>query len=118
MTHRVVWFDVPVAALDRAMKFYRAVLAIDITEDFHGMRVGVMQHADGEVSGCLVQHEDQPSAGGLLLYFNVARRIDEALSLVEANGGKIVAPKHSIGPWGFRAIVLDSEGNRIALHSS
>ena len=118
MTHRVVWFDVPVADLDRAMNFYRAVLAIEITEDFHGMRVGVMQHADGEVSGCLVQHEDRPSADGLLLYFNVDGRLDEACELVEKHGGKIKAPRHSIGPWGFRALVLDSEGNRIALHSS
>ena len=118
MTHRVVWFDVPVADLDRAMKFYRTVLAIEITEDFHGMRVGVMQHSDGEVSGCLVQHEDRPSADGLLLYFNVDGRLDEALTLVEPSAGKILTAKHSIGPWGSRAIVLDSEGNRIALHSS
>jgi len=43
--------------------------------------------------------------------------LEEAVALVEANGGKIVQPVHPIGPYGFRAIVLDSEGNRIALHS-
>jgi hypothetical protein len=43
--------------------------------------------------------------------------LDDALVKVGANGGKVIQPKHQIGPFGFRAIVLDSEGNRIALHS-
>jgi len=44
-------------------------------------------------------------------------RLDEAIATVEPNGGKIVQPKDAIGPNGFRAVVMDSEGNRIALHS-
>jgi len=36
---------------------------------------------------------------------------------VEKNGGKILKPKHQIGEHGFRAVVSDSEGNRVALHS-
>ncbi len=34
------------------------------------------------------------------------------------NGGKIIEPKKQIGPYGFRAIILDSEGNKMALHSN
>ena len=54
---------------------------------------------------------------GVLVYMNVNGRIRDAVSRVEALGGKVVEPMHAIGPHGFRAIVLDSEGNRIALHS-
>jgi len=43
--------------------------------------------------------------------------LDQAIAAVEPNGGKIVEPRHQIGPYGFRAVVIDSEGNRIALHS-
>jgi predicted enzyme related to lactoylglutathione lyase len=43
--------------------------------------------------------------------------LDEAIAAVEPNGGKIVEPKHPIGPFGFRAVIIDSEGNRVALHS-
>jgi predicted enzyme related to lactoylglutathione lyase len=52
-----------------------------------------------------------------LLYFNCQGRLDEAVAAVGPNGGKVLQPKHPIGPYGFRAVVLDSEGNRIALHS-
>ena len=44
-------------------------------------------------------------------------RIQDVVAQTEKHGGKIVQPIHSIGPHGFRAIVIDSEGNRIALHS-
>ena len=53
----------------------------------------------------------------MLLYFNCEGRLDEAIAVVEPNGGKVLEQKHQIGPYGFRAVVLDSEGNRIALHS-
>jgi uncharacterized protein len=66
----------------------------------------------------LVQMEDnKPSQYGPLIYLNVDGRLEAASSLVEKNGGKVLIPKHSIRPYGFRAIIADSEGNRIALHS-
>jgi len=43
--------------------------------------------------------------------------LDDAIAAVVPNGGKIIESKHPIGPFGFRAIVIDSEGNRVALHS-
>jgi predicted enzyme related to lactoylglutathione lyase len=53
-----------------------------------------------------------------MIYVNCDGRMPVAIAGVELNGGKILKPRHSIGPHGFRAIVLDSEGNRIALHSN
>jgi uncharacterized protein len=79
--NRAVWFDIPVADLDRAAKFYREVLA-----------VGVDKESYGDFSFCVIEHRD-------------------------GNGGSVIQDTHPIGPHGFRAVVLDSEGNRIALHS-
>jgi predicted enzyme related to lactoylglutathione lyase len=119
MANQIVWCDIPVLDLDRAVKFYSAVLGQDVKkQEFPGMMIGVLPHNDGEVGGCLFTSPDvRPSDTGVLIYLNTNGRLDAALSAVTSNGGKIVQPKHQIGPFGFRAIVLDSEGNRIALHS-
>ncbi len=116
--NQVVWFDIPATDLDRAMKFYSNVLAVEIKKEVPDMPMGVFAHGPNMVSGCIfVNNEIQPSAQGPLLYFNAEGRLDDAVSKVEKSGGKILKPKHQIGPYGFRAVVLDSEGNRIALHS-
>lgn len=116
--NRVVWFDIPVADLDRATAFYSAVLAVDITKDFNGkFTYGVIAHQEGN-GGCLVEDEAEIAAGGVLIYLNVDGRIHDAVSKVVPYGGTITKPVHSIGPHGFRAVILDSEGNRVALHSN
>jgi hypothetical protein len=47
----------------------------------------------------------------------VGKKHDQAEKAAAKNGGKVLQPKHPIGPYGFRSVILDSEGNRIALHS-
>lgn len=117
--NRAVWFDIPVADLDRATTFYEAVLAIPIhREKFGDFDFCVLDHKDGN-GGCLVPKPDEIAAnGGILLYLNVEGRIQDAASKVEPNGGTMVEGVHSIGPHGFRTIIQDSEGNRLALHSN
>ncbi|NVJ65536.1 MAG: VOC family protein [Gammaproteobacteria bacterium] len=116
LSHKIAWFDVPVLDLKRAMSFYSKVLDCDIREEFEG--VAVLQHANDEVAGCLtLDKRVQPTQHGVLIYYNVNGRLAEAVEQVTANGGKVLQAQHSIGPFGYRAIVLDSEGNRIALHS-
>ena len=119
MANQIVWCDIPVLDLDRAVKFYSAVLGQAVRkQEFPGMTIGVLPHNDGEVGGCLfTSAEEKPSDKGTMIDLNANGRLDDALSAVTTNGGKIAQPKHPIGPFGFRAIVLDSEGNRIALHS-
>ena len=119
MSNQIVWVDIPVKDLDRAIKFYSAVLGAQVKkEEFPGMAIGILPHNDGEVGGCLFKREgEEPSGKGALLYLNANGRLDQAIAAVEANGGKIIQPKHQIGPYGHRAIILDSEGNRVALHS-
>jgi predicted enzyme related to lactoylglutathione lyase len=65
-----------------------------------------------------VKDEAEIGAGGVLLYLNVDGRIQDAVGKVVPHGGSVTKSIHSIGPHGFRAIILDSEGNRIALHSN
>ncbi len=115
MANRVIWFDVPVEDLSRAIEFYSNVLDIAV-EEAHG--VAVLEHSGNDVAGCLFKSEDEkPSDSGLLLYFNVSGRLDEAMKATEQYGGKILKAKEQIGAHGYRSIVLDSEGNRVALHS-
>lgn len=116
--NRAVWFDIPVADLDRAAAFYSAVLGVAVTREDDGeFALGVIDHHDGN-GGCLVPNEAEIAAGGVLLYLNVDGRIQDAVSKVVPHGGSITKPIHSLGPHGFRAVVIDSEGNRIALHSN
>jgi predicted enzyme related to lactoylglutathione lyase len=119
MANQCVWFDIPVLDLDRAIKFYSAMLGTPVKkEQFPGMTFGLLPHQGEEVGGCLCVMENvKPSAQGPLLYLNAEGRLDQALAATQSNGGKVLQPKHQIGPYGFRAIILDSEGNRIALHS-
>ncbi|WDD97418.1 VOC family protein [Thalassomonas actiniarum] len=116
--NRAVWFDIPVADLIRAASFYSKVLAVkvDIMEE-EGVTFAVLEHGEGN-GGCLVPNEEEISAkAGIMLYLNVDGRLRDAVSQVSAHGGKVITDIHGIGPYGFRAIIHDSEGNRLVLHS-
>ena len=121
--NQIVWCDIPVKDLDRAIRFYSAVLGAPVSKEQHeGMTFAMLPHAEQHgVSGCLTTgcegSKSEPSQHGPLLYFNCQGRLDQAVAAVGPNGGKMLQPKHPIGPYGIRAVVLDSEGNRIALHS-
>jgi predicted enzyme related to lactoylglutathione lyase len=120
MSHRFVWVDIPVLDLERASAFYAAVLASPVTrEGGPGFAFGLLAHGNDDVAGCLYEPDDDnaPSAHGPLVYLNAEGRLADAVAAVAAHGGKIVQAVRQIGPHGFRAIVLDSEGNRVALHS-
>jgi predicted enzyme related to lactoylglutathione lyase len=117
--NRLVWFDIPVADLERAAAFYRGVLGVGVhVETSAAYSFAVLEHKDGN-GGCLVPKAGEiSSTAGILVYLNVNGRIRDAVQQVEKLGGRIVEPPRSMGPHGFRAIVVDSEGNRIALHAA
>jgi len=119
------WTDIPVTNLDRAIKFYSAVLRQEVCKMSEaGFEYGLLPHEEQNASGCLcvggdsVGDKNQPSQNGPLIYLSVEGRLGEAVQAVKSNGGKVLREQQQIGPHGFRAIIVDSEGNRIALHSS
>lgn len=113
------WIDIPVIDLDRAIGFYTAILNAEVQKiSEQGFEFGLLPHTDENVSGCLTVIPDrQPSQNGPLVYLNVEGQLDETLAAVKAQGRPILSEKEQIGPYGHRAIVLDSEGNAIALYS-
>ncbi|MBM4130728.1 VOC family protein [bacterium] len=117
--NRAVWIDIPVADLDRAAAFYRAVLGVGVhLEEAQGVRFGVLEHEQGNGGCLLVDPESITDRAGIMVYLNVDGRIRDAVAQVQAHGGRVLQPVHSLGPHGCRAVVVDSEGNRLALHST
>ncbi len=115
--NRAVWFDIPVVNLERAATFYKAVMGVPIeTIEMPGMRFCVIDHGEGN-GGCLVEEPASVSRGGILVYLNATGRIRDAVAQAVKHGGQVLEEVRSIGPHGFRALVVDSEGNRIALHA-
>lgn len=113
------WIDIPVVDLNRAIGFYQAILGKPVEKiSEHGFEFGLLPHIQNNVSGCLcAMPERKPSQNGPLVYLNLEGELDRAVKQVEQHGGKIVKAKEQIGPYGHRVLVLDTEGNGIALYS-
>ena len=122
MSNPIVWVDIPVQDLDRAIAFYSAVLGQKVTQEGGpGFTFGLLPHDVVSVGagGCLALEGQGLTRGtqGPLVYLDANGRLKEAVQAAVQHWGRILQPIHSIGPHGNRAIILDSEGNRIALHS-
>ena len=76
-------------------------------------------YKEGEgIGGSLSQGEDYtPSKGGVVVYLNGGEDLSTVLDKVEENGGKIEMPKTAIGENGYIAFFIDTEENKIGLHS-
>lgn len=123
-TNAINWFEIPVSDIDRARKFYESVFGIklDIME-MEGNKMAMFPYMpqSGKVSGALVEGEwYRPSSeAGPMIYLNGNPDLAEPLSRVKAAGGSIVLDKMQINEEvGCMAIFIDTEGNRIALHSN
>ena len=120
MKNSINWFEIPVKNFERAKGFYGTILSGEIMtmphlEYKYGILPGDMQNG---VTGGIVEGEGfEPSAKGPLIYLNGGDDLSVPLSKVEKAGGKILLPKSAIGGNGFMAHILDTEGNKIALHS-
>jgi predicted enzyme related to lactoylglutathione lyase len=120
MENLAVWFEIPVTDMERAKKFYSDVFGLDIDVQGLGDKpYGFFPMRGYGNSGALVKHMDfQPSAKAATIYLNGGRDLSDPLSRVEAAGGKILVPKTIISrEMGYYALFLDSEGNRVGLHS-
>jgi uncharacterized protein len=120
MENLAVWFEIPVIDMERAKKFYSEVFKLDIrVEKIADMPYGLFPMRGYGNSGALVKRMDfQPSAHAATIYLNGGRDLSEPLGRVEAAGGTILVPKTMISKeMGYCALFLDSEGNRVGLHS-
>lgn len=120
MANMINWFEIPAANFDRAVAFYREILGVEISEsEMMGTRMGFFPADDSSVSGAIVQGEGNvPSTDGSLLYLNGGSDLTNVLDRIESAGGSIILGKTEIAPEvGYFALFLDSEGNRVALHS-
>lgn len=117
----VVYFEIPVTDIDRAVKFYKSVFNFGFSKeviDHNEMALFPFNDEYRGISGALAKGEVyKPAKDGVIIYFNSVN-IDETLKLAVENGAQILYPKTSVGELGFVAEVEDSEGNRIALHQS
>jgi uncharacterized protein len=123
----VAWFEIYVDDIARAKQFYSKVLAVDLYD------MDVPNDGDGDVEFQMVSFplvEEAPNASGALVkaqgvkaggnstmvYFSCEDcSVEEGR--VEGAGGKVIKPKFPIGPYGFCAVNLDTEGNMFGLHS-
>lgn len=120
MENAINWFEIPVLDFNRALKFYSAILEIEIQPaEMLGNKIGFLPSDRTNVSGAIVQGaEYKPSQSGSLVYLNGGKDLQSVLNRVKKNEGKIVVPKTAVGPdMGFFALFIDSEGNKIGLHS-
>lgn len=122
MSSWINWFEVPVADLVRAKTFYESVFQIKMTDQVlaNGLKMAIFPGTPGTISGALCYHPEfyKPSTDGPLIYLNANPLMQEILDRIEASGGKILVPMTKISDEaGSMSVFLDSEGNRIALHS-
>jgi predicted enzyme related to lactoylglutathione lyase len=120
MARLINWFEIPVADLERATRFYEAVFAIRLRrEEMNGMRMGVFPYDEAATGGALLACEQgKPGDHGVVVYLDGGADLAVPLSRVAAAGGRTLMEKTRISPEiGHIAMFADSEGNRIGLHS-
>ncbi len=122
-THAINWFEIPVTNFDRAKKFYETIFDYQMPENTVGpARMGFLLYdfQSGGRGGAIVHHPEfyTPSRNGTLVYLNCEPDLQPVADRVEGAGGKVTRPKTEVAPnLGYWALIEDTEGNRVALHS-
>jgi predicted enzyme related to lactoylglutathione lyase len=118
----ITWFEIPVTDFERAKKFYSAIYDYQMPDMQMGpVRMGFLLYEQEQhrVGGAICLGPGYvPSQQGVLAYLNGGADLNTVLNRVEKAGGKILMPKTFIREdLGYFAHILDTEGNRLALHS-
>ena len=124
MNNAISWFEIPTTDINRAQKFYETIFSISmIPMEMPNIKMRMFPLDDmmNGIGGALVDSGGfhKPSmTDGPLVYLNANPDVQNVLDKIEAAGGKIMVPKTEISPeYGNMAVFIDTEGNRIALHS-
>jgi predicted enzyme related to lactoylglutathione lyase len=118
------WFEIPAKDMDRAVKFYESVFDFKM----HRQKMNTLDMAwfpwkedRPGAPGSLVHNEEfyTPSDKGVLIYLTTpSGDLNEDAAKIEEAGGKIIVPRQQISEdYGYIVVFLDTEGNRVALHS-
>lgn len=124
LKHNIVgWFEIPVLDMDRAVRFYETVFEIKLDRRQLGpLEMAWFPWVEGGMgsSGSLVRSEfHKPSDEGVRIYFTAfSGDVVVEAGRVAAAGGEVLMPRTQISEdIGYMAMVRDTEGNRICLHS-
>lgn len=118
MANSINWFEIPVTDFARAKKFYSEIFGIDMHEQSMGPHQMGFFPGEG-VSGAIVKAEGYvPSKDGALIYLSGGEDLSGVMNKIDKAGGKVLQPKKMVTEEiGYIAIFLDTEGNKVALHS-
>jgi predicted enzyme related to lactoylglutathione lyase len=117
------WFEIHATDLERAFVFYTTVLHHNVRKGTFGNGELILFNvpfSTGEAVGgsILVRDDLKPTTEGPIIYLNAFGKLSDAVSKVESAGGKVIVPFMDLGKFGFSAIIIDSEGNKIGLISN
>jgi predicted enzyme related to lactoylglutathione lyase len=114
------WFEIPATDLDRAQRFYEALLDIQMSREEAGPQaLAVFKYAEGRVGGALVAgpRVSAPSTDGSVVYLDARPTLEDTLARAERLGARLLVPTVKLpGDLGSFAHIADSEGNRVGLH--
>ena len=116
----VGWFEIYVQDMDRARKFYESVFQSRLEKlEMPGVEMWAFTMKEGApgAAGALIRMEGFPSGGNSTLVYFYCNDCAVESKRASENGGAIFKEKFSIGEYGFIALVTDTEGNMIGLHS-
>jgi len=124
MNNAISWFEIPTTDINRAQQFYETIFGITLMPmDMPNIKMRMFPLDDmmTQVGGALVDSggfHKASATDGPLIYLNANPDVQNVLDKVVAAGGSIMVPKTEISPeYGYMAVLMDTEGNRIALHS-
>ena len=120
MANAINWFEIPATNFSRAKKFYSSIFDAELAvQEMMGTQMAFLHATDGGVGGAICAGENyKPSADGTIPYLNGGDDLSTVLSRVAAAGGQVVVPKTQISEEiGYFAFFMDTEGNKVALHS-
>ncbi|MCL1036738.1 VOC family protein [Shewanella submarina] len=118
----LVWGEIPVADMDRAVKFYQQHLGLTFRhESMEGMEMALIEQEDQQGAGAALVKCDMmtPSMAGSLVYLHLGKPVSQAVARLEQGGIEVLLPPMPIkdGECGHIAIFKDCEGNKVGLWS-
>lgn len=123
MANAINWFEIPALDLERAFQFYSTILNGNVRKGTFGngelILFNVPFNMGEAVGGSIIVRPDlKPTTEGGVIYLNAFGQLTDAVAKVEPAGGKVLVSEINLGKFGFAAVIIDSEGNKIGLLSN